>query len=292
MVNCILRSYVHRTDYAGVLSLVGRRGNRPYITDLDEKLHIPQIRRDCRVWVTPDGRICGLVLVDDYQNLCLDADDDLDFTALLDEALPWAWNVAQQNFAEQALDACEYSDSLRLPILLQKGFIETGLRTYRYVFQPAGHVPEAVVPEGFTIRPLRGEGEVSAWMDLHLAAHPDAQLDRAYRLAMMSAARYRPELDWVMQSPSADLVAYCVGSLEAQPDGSLVGYTDPVAVHPSWHGKGLGKAIMCFCMDQLLKTGAASLEVGTSSGNIAMQRLAESVGFEIAEEKVWLRLEK
>lgn len=292
MLNLSFRDFNEQTDRLQVITFVGRKGSRPNISDISEKLEIPQIKEDCKVWVDPDNHIKGVVLVDDYQNFCIDVDDELDFPALVDGALPWALEIALKNFDEKALDTCEFSDSPRLAIIKQKGFVETGLRSYRYQFDPTREALNVELPAGFKVRPLNGESEISAWLDLHLAAHPDGQLDEEYRRAMMAVPEYRQDLDYVMESPEGDLVAYCVGNLERQPDGSSVGYTDPVAVHPDWHGKGLGKTIMRFCMRHLIDEGASLIEVMTSSENQPMHRLAESVGFKLVEENIWLRLEK
>lgn len=291
MRNLTFRDFNEQTDRLKVITFVGRKGSRPNISDISEKLEIPQIKKDCKVWVDADDHIKGVVLVDDYQNFCVDVVDEMDFASVLDEALPRALDIALKNFDERALDTCEFSDSPRLPILKHKGFIETGLRSFRYQFIPATESINVEVPAGFIVRPLQGESEISVWLDLHMAAHPDGQLDEEYRRAMMAVPDYRQDLDYVMVSPEGALVAYCVGTMERQPDGSFVGYTDPVAVHPDWHGKGLGKAIMRFCMRHLIDEGASLIEVMTSSENLPMQRLAESVGFSLVEENIWLRLE-
>lgn len=291
MRDLTFRDFNEQTDRLQVINFVGRNGSRPNISDISEKLEIPLIRKDCKVWADGDNHIKGVVLVDDYQNFCIDVSDEIDFSSALEESLPWALEIAQTNFDEKALDTCEYSDSMRLQIIKQKGFIETGLRSYRYQFNPAKETLNVKVPDGFKVRPLKGESEISAWLDLHLAAHPDGQLDEEYRRAMMSVPEYRQDLDYVMESKDGALVAYCVGNLEKQPDGSVVGFTDPVAVHPDWHGKGLGKVIMRCCMRHLVEEGAALIEVMTSSENLPMQRLAESVGFSLVEENIWLRLE-
>jgi RimJ/RimL family protein N-acetyltransferase len=53
----------------------------------------------------------------------------------------------------------------------------------------------------------------------------------------------------------------------------------------------LGKAILSYGILELQKMGAVRIELSTSSENQPMQRLAESVGFHVIEEKIWLRFE-
>lgn len=292
MQNMIFRDYIEEFDHDRVVNCVCRNTSRPNILDIGEKLGISQIQKDCRIWEDVEGDLQGMVLVDDYQNLCIDVADDLIFSSALNEALPWALEISQIHFNERALDLCEYRDTLRLSILKQRGFIETGLRTLRYQFSCWRTMIQGVVPAEYIVRPLKGESEIHAWLDLHLAVHPEGQLDEEYRRSMMAVPGYRPDLDYVMEYMDGTLVAYCVGNLEKQSDGSLIGFTDPVAVHPAWHRKGLGQAIMQFCMQKLMDEGASLIEVMTSSENLPMQRLAESVGFKLIEEKSWLRLEE
>jgi ribosomal protein S18 acetylase RimI-like enzyme len=109
---------------------------------------------------------------------------------------------------------------------------------------------------------------------------------------MMITPAYDPTMDFVMESPQGTLAAYCVCTLERSPDGELVGYTDPIAVDPDYQGMGLGKAILSHSINQLVERGADAVELGTSSENLPMQRLAESVGYQRIEEKIWLRYER
>jgi len=50
---------------------------------------------------------------------------------------------------------------------------------------------------------------------------------------------------------------------------------------------GLGKAVVSAGMEKLKNLGARVVELGTSSENIAMQRLARSLGFTCIAEKIW-----
>jgi ribosomal protein S18 acetylase RimI-like enzyme len=147
------------------------------------------------------------------------------------------------------------------------------------------------LPDGFCIRPLNSENEIQEWLDLHLAANPGGQLDEEYRRAMMVAPNYNPNLDLVLVTASGGMAAYCVCTPEPQPDGTIIGFTDPVAVHPNFQGMHLGKAILSYGILELQKMGAVRIELSTSSENQPMQRLAESVGFHVIEEKIWLRFE-
>jgi GNAT superfamily N-acetyltransferase len=245
------RPYQKDTDLDLVRKLVGCNGVRPNIMDIGEKLELPEIQENCRVWLDINRNIIAVALVDDYQNLCFDSIEDSSIPGLLEEILPWALDIAQTKFGEPALDACEYSDSLRLPFLRNMGFFETGLRTFRFAYDLGQSDIKVNLPDGFIIRPLNSGNEIPAWLDLHLAANPGGQLDEEYRYAMMAAPNYSPGLDLVLVSPSGELAAYCVCTPETQFDGSIVGFTDPIAVHPEYQGMRLGNAILLYGILQL-----------------------------------------
>jgi len=286
------RLYRADIDLTPIRMLVGRNGVRPNITDISEKLELPDNRECCRVWLDDANEVRAVALVDDYQNLCFDSSEGVSIRKLLAEILPWVLDSARKRFCESALDTCEYSDSPRLPFLREIGFSETGLRTFRYGYKPGQSDIKVYLPDGFIIRPLMGGNEICDWLDLHRAANPAGQMDEEYRRAMMATPNYQPNLDLVMVSPSGRLAAYCVCTPEPQTDGTMIGFTDPVAVHPDFQGMHLGKAILSYGILELHKLGAVRIELSTSSENLPMQRLAESVGFHLLEEKIWLRYEE
>lgn len=63
--------------------------------------------------------------------------------------------------------------------------------------------------------------------------------------------------------------------------------TDPIGVHPRFQRLGLGKAVVTTGLRLLKSRGVATVELGTGSDNIPMQRLAESLGFVCVAEKLW-----
>ena len=101
----------------------------------------------------------------------------------------------------------------------------------------------------------------------------------------MRAPQYDPELDLVAVAPNGELAAFCVCGFE---DSSReVGYTDPVGTHARYKRRGLGKAMVTTGLHALKDRGARTAELGTSSENVAMQRLAEALGFIIVSESLW-----
>jgi mycothiol synthase len=106
-----------------------------------------------------------------------------------------------------------------------------------------------------------------------------------YRLAMMNTPQYIQELDLVVVTPNDELAAFCVCGFD-DPD-KKIGYTDPIGTHPSYQRIGLGKAITSAGLIALKNAGANTVRLGTSSENVAMQKLASVLGFICVSEKLW-----
>jgi ribosomal protein S18 acetylase RimI-like enzyme len=87
------------------------------------------------------------------------------------------------------------------------------------------------------------------------------------------------------RGPGGDLAAFCICGLRG--GAGQVGYTDPIGVRPNYQNLGLGKAIVTAGLKNLQARGAKVVELGTSSDNFRMQRLAESLGFAVASERLW-----
>jgi hypothetical protein len=150
MEKLLRRKYSHDSDLDPISSLVGRNGISPNIMDIAEILEVKQNQEKCQVWADAYGNLKALALVDGYQNLWFDSGEDVDVSALLNEILPWAVDIARRLFGEESLDACEYADSKRLPYLMDAGFVETGLRTFRYIYKTSGTPIQVYLPPRFS----------------------------------------------------------------------------------------------------------------------------------------------
>jgi mycothiol synthase len=69
--------------------------------------------------------------------------------------------------------------------------------------------------------------------------------------------------------------------------GRNEGYTDPVATHPEYQGRGLAKALFLTGLRLLRERGMETAVMGTSSENEKMQRAAKAVGFRVESSTVW-----
>jgi len=85
------------------------------------------------------------------------------------------------------------------------------------------------LPPGFSIRSLVGVNDVDAWVALHRAAFGTQNMTVEYRLAMLDAPGYDPELDLVVMASGGELSAYCVGFISQEENlltGQKVGFIE------------------------------------------------------------------
>ena len=297
----ISRVYENDNDLQAMVALTqALRANGqavyPIAADLYEELADPDTQITARLWEDPQRQLVGFVYVSRYQNL-VDVFDERVFTPELEaEMMAWAVTAVRQRNQRrgevQTLDASSLDRDLRrLEMLARYGFerqSETSLLMACPLTQPAA---EPLLLPGFTIRPMGGEAELEAYVALHRAAFGTGNMTVAYRQTIMRAPDYLPELDLVAVAPNDELAAFCV--CQIFPDDSpragsqKEGWTDPIGTHPAYQRLGLAKALMLAGMRLLQSRGIDTALLGTSSENVPMQRLAESVGFHKVSNTLW-----
>jgi len=269
----------------------------PSPTGLAEILAAGQVAARTRVWEDGCDRVCAYASVDDYHNLWFDRLPQVT-SAEEDELVAWGvvcareWEASGQAEAEATLDTmCRSEDQARIVLLRRHGFTEQAVRTLHFVRSLADPIPEPLLPAGYVIRPLAGEGEVEALVALHRAAFGTEHMTVAERLTSMRSPDYDPSLDLVAVAPDGSLAAYCFCAIYAEENrlsGRSDGVTDPVATHPAHQGRGLARALLCAGMRLLQARGATCAVLGTSSDNLAMQAAARAAGYRVESERVWL----
>jgi ribosomal protein S18 acetylase RimI-like enzyme len=130
--------------------------------------------------------------------------------------------------------------------------------------RPAAACEPIPLPEGFSLRQLKGLDEAAAYVDLHRAAFESKNMTEAWRQRTIRHPHYRPELDLVVESPNGQLAAFCiawVGCLGA--GNSLFGQIEPLGVGEAYRGLGLGKALLHAAVSRLQAMGAQAVYVET-----------------------------
>jgi GNAT superfamily N-acetyltransferase len=277
-------------DIRVMRELRARLASKSTIVDFDEQILLSPIRATTRIW-KQDNQIVGFAFVDEYNNLWFETETEF---ALLDELeteiIEWGVTCIKRHNAEMGTDdtidcTCNADDSHRLSVLRKHGFAPEQVRSLQYSHLLKKPIIKDPLPSGFSIRPVKGKDEVEQLVALQRAAFGTKKMTVEYRLAMMSAAQYIRELDLVAVTPNDELTAFCVCGFD-DPD-KKIGYTDPIGTHPSYQRLGLGRALVSAGLIALKNAGANSVRLGTSSDNIAMQRVASELGFICVSEKLW-----
>jgi GNAT superfamily N-acetyltransferase len=290
------RIYEDEKDIAIMADLIARIRPHEFLNDhpakvnLEEDLASEQVRANTRLWFA-DGQPIGWAYVDEYDNIWWEIDHSYEET-LGNQVIEWGETCvrkAHDNQGPATLDTnCREDRTGRIEFLRQHGFQQTETTTIGMVRDLSQPIPEPKLPPGFTIRPLAGIQEAEAVAALHRLAHDTDQMTTETYLAIMNTNEYEPALNLVVSAPDGTIAANCICSVNEQEKS---GYTDPVATHPAYQGKGLARALLARGMQLLKERGALSAQFGTSGSNIAMQKTGESVGFTLAYKKFWFSKE-
>lgn len=139
-------------------------------------------------------------------------------------------------------------------------------------------------PAGFTVRPLAGEKEVQAYVELHRATFESKNMTIDWRLRTLEHPDYTADLDLVVEAPDGRLGAFCIGWLGKDPEGTLVGQVEPLGCHPDFRRYALGRVALAEGLTRLQALGAQEIFVETDSYRNTAFRLYESFGFEVIQD--------
>lgn len=143
-------------------------------------------------------------------------------------------------------------------------------------------IPDPALPPGFTIRPVRGEDEVEAYVALHRAAFGTQMMTVERRREIMRDADYVPEIDLVAVAPGGILAGFVRGWIEGEMNlrlGQREAWTDPVGTRPAFRRLGLNRALFHAAFRRLREREIVTAKLGTGSGNTSAQEAFQSVGF-------------
>jgi Acetyltransferases len=262
----------------------------PTRVDIEEKLASAKIRANTRLWFD-DEQLIGWAYVDDFNNLYWEFENPYDELPGV-EVIAWGESCIRkllQSGNSAALDAtCRENDIKKISILKQYDFRqtqETSVIMMRPLSEP---IADPELPPGFNIRPILGMNEAEAVATMHRAAFGTQYMTTEQRLIIMNTSSYDPSMDLVVVAPDGTIAAYCTCSVNNQ---TKIGFTDPVATHPNYQHMGLARALLFTGFRLLKERGMTSAHLGTDGDNIAMQKTAESAGFQIAYRTLWFTKE-
>jgi hypothetical protein len=124
-----------------------------------------------------------------------------------------------------------------ISVLEEHGYAPTeGKAYFSYQTRELADLPEPLLPNGFMARPST-EADLDRRLAVHYATWPESKLSEANYRNVMAAWPYRPDLDWIVESPDGEFVANCLIWLD---DHNRVGELEPVGTDPRFRRLGLG----------------------------------------------------
>jgi len=263
--------------------------------DLPYRLSSPTMQTglDARLWQLEDGTVVGFVAWQYYWAV-------LDYFALPGvyqhdvekEIFAWAKTRFRELDRERGKPLPYWTefredDRERQAVIEAIGF-HIDKDDYYYVqfhHALANPLPQVVIPDGFTIRPLAGESEVEAYAALHRAAFESTSMTGDWRARTLRTPQYQPELDLVAVTADGILAGFCIGWLN---QGQQMGQVEPIGVHPDYHHQGLGRALLLELLHRFKAFHVHTVIVETNNDRLAALQSYQSVGFQLTY-KVFLK---
>ena len=214
-----------------------------------------------------------------------------DYSPLHNAALAWS----ETYFAVHAAEATVApwvawaftSDAARIAALSARGYrrTERGLVVYgQTVPDPA---PQPALPDGYTIRAVRGVAEVEQRVAVQRAAFESTWMTAERHDRVRNSPTYRPELDIVVVAPDGEFAAFALLWFD---EANQMGVFEPLGVAPAYQRLGLGRAIMAEGLRRLAAAGARVACVETGRDHQTARRLYEATGFTLLDtDYAWAR---
>lgn len=242
---------------------------------------------DVRIWKKNDGTVCGFALVDlSVWGLFYLVSPSEEGGELEQEILSWACNRASHIGRGKSITLrcrrVREDNSKRISSLERQGFRREndrqGLRMVRPLDVP---LDEPLIPQGFKIRHLYGQGEIEAYVALVNSAIPKATSAETYQ-RWIETPEHIPELDLIAVADDGTFAAFCQSyydPLEIARSTRKEGWTDPIGTAPAYRKKGLARAIVLEALWRLKNRGIEDAVLGVAGSNEVARKLYESIGY-------------
>ncbi|MBI5933980.1 MAG: GNAT family N-acetyltransferase [Chloroflexi bacterium] len=153
----------------------------------------------------------------------------------------------------------------------------------KVLMRRSGDAPVKVYqpPAGFTVRPLAGEKEAEQYVELHRSVFGSKNMTLDWRRRTIQHPDYKPELDLVIESPSGQLVAFCICWFD---DATKEGHVEPLGCHKDFRQYALGRVAFSEGLRRLQALGAHNIFLETDSYRNTAFRLYESFDFQVIQD--------
>ena len=162
-------------------------------------------------------------------------------------------------------------------ILRDRGWTVTDTALSQFVQPLDVELDPPRVPDGYTLRHVRGVEEFPARVEVHRAAFAPSRITLEKYALMPGLDHYRFEHDLVIEAPDGTFAAFTMCWVDRV--GS-VGEFEPVGTHPDHQRRGLGKVVMRAGLRLMREAGLRDALVFSLQSNAASEALYQAAGFE------------
>jgi mycothiol synthase len=254
--------------------------------------------QDVRVWETRSGHIVGFAMLwrrqpdDVYVVLDQFVHPSHKRDVLFEEILTWAIQRTQILTTQQTASIKISINALDPAIdkhLERSGFapLPSDFEQHNIYFARSlrATLPSPVLPEGYTIRPMKGLDELKAYQ----ALFGFSAVNEQFELSLLASDEYS---HLVVVDPDGRLVSYCEFSIcrrEWEQSGQHIGWIDYIGTAPEQRQQGLGRAILLASLQQMKTWGTDTVMLITVNVNTPAVRLYNSTGFVASDiqEPLW-----
>ena len=139
------------------------------------------------------------------------------------------------------------------------------------------------LPDGFALGTIETDADIAARVVAGHAAFPGSTMtEEKYRFCQTTPL-YRPALDTILRAPDRSVAAFALGWLDP-----LTGAVElePVGVHPTFHRRGLGRAVCRAALRAAMSLGGNQVVISAERTNAAAMGLYASLGLAITARVV------
>ena len=217
--------------------------------------------------------------------------DEADERQVRLEILDWAGErmaaSTQDGAAPRSLEVWGADGWPETALLEELGYSPNGTQLTQFHQSLDRHLPEPVVPDGYTVRTVAGPQEIPARVEVHRSAFAPSRMTVEKYAILVGLAPYAYDLDAVVVAPDGTFAAFTMCWLDREAE---VGYFEPVGTHVDHQRRGLGKAVNTHGLRLLQAAGARDALVYSDPSNAASDGLYRSVGFQpIALHRAYVR---
>jgi len=160
--------------------------------------------------------------------------------------------------------------------LVERGWTATDTVLTQYLQTLDLELDPPRVPDGYTLRSLRGPEDFGARVEVHRAAFAPSRMTVEKHKIAAAQDHYALERDIVLEAADGSFAAFAI--CWSDPVGSI-GAFEPVGVHPEHQRRGLGQVIMRHGLRLMRAAGLRDALVFSLRSNQASEALYRSAGF-------------